>query len=60
MSKLFYAFYDMKNGLQDLKLCFGNNLTNPAIWSDILNSTVQEYSKSVQTIAKNGQKMADV
>ena len=35
----------LKNGLQGLKLCFENDLTNPAIWSDILNSTVQKNSK---------------
>ena len=41
-------------------IMFGNDLTNPVMWSDILNSTVQKLSKSVQTFAKNGQKMADV
>ena len=45
---------------QGLKLCFGNDLTNPAIWSVILNCTVQKNSESVQTLAKNGRKMADV
>ena len=42
------------------EITFGNDLTNPAIWSDILNSTVQKLAKSVQTLAKNGRKMADV
>ena len=45
---------------QGLKLCFGNDLTNPVMWLDMLNSTVQKLSKSIQTLARNGQKMADV
>ena len=50
-----------KYQLQGLKLCFGNDLTNPVMWSAVLNSTVHKFSKSVQTLARNDQKMpADV
>ena len=46
--------------MHGLKLCSENGLTYPIIWSDILNSTVQNLPKSVQTLARNGRKMADV
>ena len=46
--------------MQGPKLCFGNDLTSPAIRSDILNSTVQKFPKGVQALARNDQKMADV
>ena len=45
---------------QVLKLCFGNDLINPVMWSDILNSTIQKLVKCVQTLPRNGRKMADV
>ena len=43
--------------MQGPKLCFGNDLTGPAIWSDILNNTVQKFPKGVQALARIGQKM---
>ena len=41
---------------QGLKLYFGNDLTKPVLWSDILNSTIQKLSKCGQTLARNSWK----
>ena len=48
-----------KNAVQGLKM-FENDLTNAVMWLDILNSTVQKLAKSVQMLAINGRKKADI
>ena len=40
-----HYYHTCTSGHEIIRIRFGNDLTNPAIWSDILNSTVQSFSK---------------